>query len=1015
MRAPPPSTAQPVSEKPAADSKASQPAAEIAPLTSETFAKEANIEIKRRPTKPGSPADPSKEAPKDNAKDNTKDNAKDTAKETTKDNSKETSNPGRVAQDSPAMATPTQTPKKMTSAPPAPEPKEATTELKTDAPKGANSEPDHRAEAVPMSPPGASMAPRPAAEMPAGSSPTLDKVPPAGSEPSADALSQTALAETQTADGGSQIEVRRDSEGLRVTFAFAAATPAAMFRRADAVWLVFDTTTPIDIEPIKIKGGSLIADVGRFPLNKGQAIRFRLNRPQLPSLTGEDHAEGSIWKVAFADRLQAPTQPLAALRNIADPALANVTVPIANASRLHQLVDPDVGDTLMVITAPPPVRGFIRRQDFVEFSLLESIHGIAARPNSDDVSAEIMVDRIIFGRPGGLTLSPASFSSERAPAAIRPLFDIDEWHQNQDGNFLAHEDSLIAAAGMAAPEERNAARLALARFLMARGLYPEARGVAGLVLAGAEPGKEDKQALMMHAITSILTGRAEQGLKDLADPAIGGSSDAQLWKALGLAHQGKWAEAREKFKNVGFAINALPLELQRSLVVEAMRAALQVKDYSGADQRGSELEAIGVPRDMAPAVAVLRGQLAEALGRDKDALDDYTMAINSPDRGAATEAKLAEIELKRKRNEISEPAALRELETLAVTWRGDGIEAKTLQMMARIYSDTGHFADSFAAVREATRLQPNSDASRQAQDAAAALFSELFLTSKGDDLPPIEALAMFYEYRDLTPIGRRGDEMIRRLADRLVAVDLLDQASELLQYQVDKRLDGAARAQVATRLAMIYLTNRKPDRAIAALRSTRIADLSGELRQQRLLLEARAQSDVGRHDLALDIISNIPGREAIRLRSDIDWAARQWRESAEQLELYYGERWRNFKPLNPVEKGDVIRALVGFALAEDDIGVTRFREKYGPLMSGDADRAIFEIASKPANASSVEFAKIAKIAAKVDTLDGFLREMKARFPDMSARAPQPGSGKADPESTGALPEIFGMKQVEAVP
>ena len=245
---------------------------------------------------------------------------------------------------------------------------------------------------------------------------------------------------------------------------------------------------------------------------------------------------------------------------------------------------------------------------------------------------------------------------------------------------------------------------------------------------------------------------------------------------------------------------------------------------------------------------------------------------------------------------------------------------------------------------------------------------------------------MFYEFRELTPIGRRGDEMIRRLADRLVAVDLLDQASELLQYQVDKRLEGAARAQVAARLAMVYLTNRKPDRAIAALRTTRIADLSGELRQQRLLLEARAQSDVGRHDLALDIISNITGREAIRLRSDIYWAARQWRESSEQIELYYGDRWRDFKPLNPVEKGDVIRAVVGYALAEDAIGLARFREKYAPLMSGEADRAAFETASKPAASNSAEFGQIAKMAASVDTLDGFLREMKARFPDATARA-----------------------------
>jgi hypothetical protein len=414
---------------------------------------------------------------------------------------------------------------------------------------------------------------------------------------------------------------------------------------------------------------------------------------------------------------------------------------------------------------------------------------------------------------------------------------------------------------------------------------------------------------------------------------------------------------------------------------------------------------------MKPAVAVLRGRLAEALGHDKDALDQYRFAVNSPDRAAAAEAKLLEIVLRQRRDEMSQADALRELETLAVTWRGDEIEVRAQLLLARIYAESGRYADSFAASRIATRLQPNSEMVRQGQDAAAALFAQLFLSPKGDDLPPVEALAIFYEYRELTPIGRRGDEMIRRLADRLVAVDLLDQAAELLQYQVDHRLEGAARAQVAAKLAMVYLTNRKPDRAIAALRTTRIADLSGELRQQRLLLEARAQSDVGRHDLALDIISNLTGREAIRLRSDIYWASRRWREASEQIELYYADRWRDFKPLNPVEKSDIIRAVVGYALAEDSIGLARFREKYAPLMSGDTDRAAFETASKPAAASSAEFAEIAKMAASVDTLDGFLREMKTRFPDASAKATLPPDvQKADPFPTGSLPRIVGMKK-----
>ena len=483
-----------------------------------------------------------------------------------------------------------------------------------------------------------------------------------------------------------------------------------------------------------------------------------------------------------------------------------------------------------MVTAPLPVRGFIKQHDFVEMSLLESIHGVAVHPNSEDVSAEVAPDRVIIGRPGGLTLSSADVASERATTAVRPIFDVAEWRKNQAENFVARQEELIAAAGASEPAQRTQARINLARFLMSRGMYWEAKGAADLALADAKPGIEDSIALMVRVVANILIGRPEQALKDLANPVIGTNYNSQLWKALAYARQGKWAEAREKFKNVEFAITSLPIELQRIVISEAMRASLEVRDFSGAAKRGSDLQVVGIPREMKAATAVLFGRLAEALGHDKDAQSEYKVAIESPDRAAAAEAKLLDIMLRQRRDEINQADALRELETLAVLWRGDAIEVRALQMMAKIYTDTGRYGESLAAARAATRLQPNSEISRAGQDASAALFAQLYLSSKGDDLRPVDALGMFYEYSELTPIGRRGDEMIRRLADRLVAVDLLDQASELLQYQVDKRLEGAARAQVAARLAMVYLTSRKPDRAISALRTTRIADLSGELR-----------------------------------------------------------------------------------------------------------------------------------------------------------------------------------------
>jgi len=795
-------------------------------------------------------------------------------------------------------------------------------------------------------------------------------------------------------------EARRSTDGLQLTFTFATPTPAALFRRGEMIWLVLDNTAPFDLAAIRREGGGIVGDVARVALPQGQAVRIRLDRPQLAALSDED-GSGKSWSITLADSGRGASRPLTAVRNIADPARSTVTVALNGLGQIHRLTDPEAGDALTVVTALPPPRGFIKRQTFVEFNLLESIHSVVVELKSDDVTVDAAADAVVLTRPGGLTLSSAEPAGQAGSPTEKPFFDIAQWSKDQEGRFLEVLDAKVNAASTATGDDRLPARLDLARFYMARGLYQEAKGVLDLALLGVKTGQEDTATMIGHAAASALMSRPEQTLKDVANPAISSTYDAQLWKGVALARQGKWPEAREKLKTVQFAVTALPLDIQREVLAAAMRASLEVRDYSGAAKISSDFDLVGIPAQMKPQLALMRGWLDESLGRDQEALRKYKEAMASPDRQAASEAKFRDVVLRSKRDELTPAEALPELERLSVTWRGDDLEVRTQQLLSKLYANAGRYRDSLAAARIATQLAPNSEYARQAQDDSRALFSQIFIGGKGDDIPPIEALATFYEFRELTPIGRRGDEIIRRLADRLVAVDLLDQASELLQYQVDKRLEGAARAQVAARLAMVYLMNHKPDRAIAALHSSRIADLAGEIRQQRLLLEARAQSDIGRHDLALDIISNIGGREAIRLRSDIYWASRRWREASEQIELYMGDRWRDFTPLSQAEKGDVIRAVVGYALAEDALGLGRFREKFAPLMTDPADRAAFDIASKPAAGDSAAFAAIAKMAASVDTLEGFLREMKLRFPDATARA-APG---VDMNSTGSLPEV----------
>ena len=457
-------------------------------------------------------------------------------------------------------------------------------------------------------------------------------------------------------------------------------------------------------------------------------------------------------------------------------------------------------------------------------------------------------------------------------------------------------------------------------------------------------------------------------------------------------------------------MRSLPVELQRVALKARLRAAVEVGDFAGAAATLNDLETIGVSPDLEPQVSVLTGRVAEGLGRGSEALAAYRFAAASPDRPAAAQGRLRELVLRRQIGEANTAQVINDLEMLTVGWRGDETEIEALQLLAKLYTDGQRYRDAFQIMRTALVVHPGSDLTRRIHDDAAATFDQLFLAGKGDGLPPIDALGLFYDFRDLTPVGRRGDEMIRRLADRLVAVDLLDPAAELLQHQVDNRLQGAARAQVATRLAVIYLLNHKPMQAQAALRTTRSGNLSNEIRSQRLLIESRALSDIGRHDLALEVIANLETREAIRLRADINWAAKRWQQAAEQIELLHGERWKVFEPLNERERADILRAGIGFALADDTLGMGRLREKYAAKMSG-ADQRAFEVVMAGLGTNSAEFRDVARVVASVDTLDGFLRDVQARYPDMTvlpASAPgQPAAGqpmppKPDREPTGSI-------------
>ncbi len=402
-------------------------------------------------------------------------------------------------------------------------------------PKSAESKPEDKpaAAAMPLAP-----APKLEAEAPPAPAPKLEAAAPPQPAPKPDAASpppaapdaaavplpqaapkaaKTGLAPNPKAPV--KAELHKASGSMRIEFPFTVATPAAVFRRGDMLWLVFDSEATVDLDELK-RDHDAIREA-HFDREDGAAIvRLKLARPRLTGVLND----GTAWIVDVGDSVIAPTKRLTIARSIAGKNRASIAIPFDRPRTLHHIIDPAVGDKLMVVTALAPARGFLKEQDFVELRALPSVLGVVLQPFADDLTAELSVDKITVSRPLGLALSPTAIGQQQiAPSFHAMTFDTQIWGYDRSAEFNKRQSDLIHDAAMAAPQKRRAARLNLARFYLARNMSAEALAVLGVTLAD-ERGADDITGTVLKSIADVMFDRPDEALKALSNPQIGESA-----------------------------------------------------------------------------------------------------------------------------------------------------------------------------------------------------------------------------------------------------------------------------------------------------------------------------------------------------------------------------------------------------------------------------------------------------------------------------------------------------------
>lgn len=770
---------------------------------------------------------------------------------------------------------------------------------------------------------------------------------------------------------------------LRYTFQFKKPVSAAVFRRGRSIWAVFDSDEKLDLRPLRLAGANLFEDLKQVQFGDAQYIRLKLKAPQLAYVTHMSNG----WHLAIGDGAISEPNALTLVRTLREDKRTLIKIAMKDQGKVHWITDPEVGDRIAVVTAFAPHRNVAKPQEFVDFSAFSTAHGIAIRPRTDDVSVRLHLDEVLITRRDGLIVSAGNagqYDAGRKPlrkSAHVGFIDFKRWTIEQSGALSEKISELQRRVAAAAQDRTNAVRFDLATLYTANSFYAESIGLLRRMQNVDEDVVLDPSYNALRGATLVLMNRLEEARQDFEVHALANDADASLWRSLIAVKEQNWTEALEHFREGADRLAAYRADLHARFRLGAVRAALEAGLLTRAAEQLNALPQAKYPHTIKAEFEVLRGRYLGSVGQNEESAEAYQLAIDSGVAPAIAEAQLYATVLDLKSGRTNRIDALKALERLQLFWRGDDVELRTLRVLADLYAQEQRYRDAFLVMRNSIDAFPHAPVAMRIQDDMREVFKDLFLHGKGDSLEPVKALSLYYGYRELTPVGRLGDEMIRRLADRLVQVDLLDQAGELLDHQVNKRLSGAARAQVATRLALVHLMNHKADAALRVIRQTRQAGLPGDLQRSRNLLEARALGELGRSAAAVEILNTMDGEAVERLKADAYWSGQEWKNAGAQIEKMLANRWSDADELTKRERVDVLRAAIAYSLAEDQFSLNRLRKKYYPKLVKTPDAGSFLVVTKPIKEKDVTFRELAKEIASIDTLDSFLKEFKAGYDD----------------------------------
>ena len=853
-----------------------------------------------------------------------------------------------------------------------------------------------------------------------------------------------------------QIKVVPTDKGIKIMFAWPENVAAAAFRRNGALWLAFDMPSN-DVKPlIDDARVAKLGKAGKIDVPDATIIRIAETTPLGVAMT----ASGKSWIVDVTPGgKDAPAKTIEQRReNLADGA-SSLLLRTSGPGRVASVTDPS-GGTLYIVPVRPAGLGIPEQAGWPEFQVLPSYQGVVIASLDDAITVDSLSQGVVVTTKPQGALAPiaeapgssepgggeqvASQEHDAAPVekeavekkpeqpkegeqilvSVPGLFDLPTWRRGGEATFTADQRQLESAVTGASEADEAAARMALSEFYFAHGLIEEADNALSEIGREGRDQLDQRELTLLTGAIQTLDGQWDKARASLSDKSLAGVAETNLFQGLLAAREEKWEEAAKPLTDALPNIADYPKPVREDIYLTAGTALNKAGNPIAAQRFADALRQDQPERDARDRLTYLDGHISLKAGDRDQALALWARLADSPLDDIKARSQFDLVEEKLKGGDIKPAEAIAPLEALRFVNRGGDFEFNLLRKLGTLYLGENQPRKGLVSLRDAAANFPDRPEAKEIGEQMSTAFRELYLDDGADRLSPLTAVALYDEFRELTPAGADGDRMMSLLADRLVKVDLLGRAAELLDTLVEKRLTGLDKAHAGTRLASIRMLDQKPELALKALKDSEIDDvLPPDLAAERKRLEARATFDSGDTLGGLRMLEGDGSLDAKWLRADMQWRVREWPAAATALgDLIAGEEQAmeaeraalkeatdpTKDPAASVTSVEAQEALtakqeqhfkdrvaplllnraVALSLASDRRSLKALANQYGKRMEGTDQAKAFAMLTAPDN-GLVE--SVSAELASVNRIDAFVTDYRERLKKASLSEGASGS------------------------